>query len=235
MPTAQPQQPFPPNYGANGGANMQTPMVPETPKRSHKKLLITLIILIVLVAGGTTAFLLLHKAKKATPSASKTTSSSTSKKSTDSFVPASKTACQLFALTDAQTLLGSGTTLNAGNGAEDTTDANEAVTSCAYSSSDPTVANTTVTEGIVDVTGARTAAAAAAFKADLKNLKTQYAGGTDVTGIGDDAYYVPTTQSLNIVDGNYEIIIYAGSLTNGTLTSNMTLAEQIGKVVVGKL
>lgn len=236
QPTAQPPQFVPPSYGTPGSvAGTPTPVVPEAPKRSHKKLLVILIIVAVLLAGGAATALLLHKNKKAPASISKASSSTSQKATSSGFVAASKKACQLFTLSDAQKILGTSTTANSTNGTGDTHDANESVTTCGYSSGDPTVANTAVNEGIVEVTGALTAAAAAQFKADLQNLKTQYPTGTAVAGIGDDAYYLPAMQSLNIVDGNYEIIINAGSLTNGALTPNLPLAEQIAKAVVAKL
>ncbi len=242
-PGVQPQfQPPQPQYAQPSyepvGMGTPAPVVPQMPKKSHTKLIVIIVVVILLAAGGITAALLMHTGKKAlTSSSGKTTSSSQKKSSapTTGFVAANKKACDLLTLSDAQKILGAATTANSTNGTGDTTDTNEAMTTCGYSNGDPTATNVNITEGILETTGALTAAAEAQFQADLQNLKTQYPNGTIVSGIGDGAYYVPALASLDVVDGSYELSINAGTLNNGSLTSDLSLAKQIAQAAVAKL
>lgn len=211
----------------------QTPVVPQLPaqKKSHAKVFIVAIVIVLLVAGGITAVLLMHKDKKAPAKAAASNSQKKTSSSASSFVPATKKACDILTLSEAQKFLGGETTASSTNGAGDTKSPNESVTTCAYTMQ----LNGTTTQVTLQVTGALTAAAAAQLKVNLQNLKAQYPNGDTLESLGDDAYFAPALGELEVIDGNYGLSINAGTVNNGNLTANLSLASQIADIAVGNL
>jgi len=134
-----------------------------------------------------------------------------------------KKACDVFTLQDANAVLGSGTTQTPSH--TDSVTAQKAVTTCLYSY-DPGSFSDLISASVL-LQGATAASTKQSFSdARPDNAQT-------VTGYGDQAFWDPNLGQLQILKGQYWVIIAAGS---GPLTQrDQDLPHKIADIIVKRL
>jgi hypothetical protein len=174
----------------------------------NNKLIAGIIAAIIVVGGG--AYLTTHKP------------SSNSGNNSSQFV--AKKACDLLTLTDAKNILGANTKSSNAASKISTSSSDTAVSTCAYSNS--TITATVLVRAALNTTG--TVSNTNGFTQDKAAYK-----GSDVSGVGDKAYYNTDLGQLEILKGHHLIFVTTGGLMPADHSQSQ--ATQIAQVVLKKV
>lgn len=169
---------------------------------------LVLIITIAVVAIGGLAFVLAGDDKNSL-SGSGDKKSPTSQKAAFEIVK----ACEVLTVAEAKKLLGEATT--AGSNTPDAKSGDVNVSTCSYSNNAAIVADIEI--ATVTVRSALSDTGAQSNKAGILAVKNTD-GAQSNDDFGDEAYFIPATGQLNILDGNNWIIVSQGGANPATQT-----------------
>jgi len=200
-----PQQPMAQSSGSNGSRN----------KLLFASKIMSIVILVMAGLIILVAHLLSHKIANTAVTSYGPGSSSSSAGSSSSTAAntTSKSACQLFALSDAQTFIGSGA--SGGNSNSPTLKDNVNNSICVYSSDSDSVT--------VAVSSAANSGGDSGISSSWSKIAS--AGLTPVSGVGDKAYYNSATKGLAVLKGNTIVSVLENK-------GNQSLQVQIAGLVI---
>jgi hypothetical protein len=183
-----------------------------------------IIVLVVVIAIGLAAyFVAAHKTKSSTSKSSVATTSTSQTSSTAAVKTYAQ--CQFLPQSDAANILGVGSVqLNKSqSGTSKTADFTEY--DCTYSTTDAAGNSLAITVSVAEYYQKSTVNLA-------YNAAKQYStGAVSVSGVGDNAFWFPTSTTLDVLKGNDYIKIIAGKIAS----TDDSLAIQTGKIVVQNL
>lgn len=134
-----------------------------------------------------------------------------------------KKACSVFTLSDAQSVLGQGATQTPSH--TDSITAQKSITSCLYTYDPGSFSDVVVAS--VQLQGSVPAQAKTSFT-DARPANAQ-----DVSGYGDQAYWDPNLGQLQIVKGQYWLIISGGS--GPASQRDQDLPRKIADIIIKRL
>lgn len=185
--------------------------------------IIAVVIGFIIIAGG-----LFVVTKNNSQGASKPNDASKVVTSTASNNTKSRSACELLTLEDAKSLIGSNATLSEGSGIPNLATAESVnVDNCTYSADGATLGD------LKQITIQRHYGDTSQVKQAYDNYKKEFPGEA-LTGLGDTAYYATEAKQVQVLQGDYWLFIFGGSINAGD-EANKDLGIKTAQMALKKL
>ena len=204
-PLAPEAQVVPPGQPIVTPRPMAQPVQPKStppytaPQSSKKGIVIGAVVLVTLLIAGGGAYALLGKKNQTTASNGGSSPSSThafgSASSKSTLATTSKSACDLYPQSDAQAIMGTISVAPISNPVKTVNNVNTSI--CVYSSN--------TDSATIIVASAANSSGNAVVNTEWSKIAS--AGLKSVSGVGDKAYYNPTTKALAVLRGNTFVVI----------------------------